>query len=131
MDGRDALAFFAPRVLEGEPRDSRRRSLGDDLQALDHAGHDLVLDPRVQTFGVLAHHDQVHMLDGSDVRQFDRPEVRVEIERFAQAHVDGREPFADGRGDRALQGDLVPPDRFDEIVGQRAAVLSSSFTPAS
>ena len=49
-------------VLEREPRDARRRLLGDDLQALDDAGHDLVLEPGVEVLGVLAHDDQVDVL---------------------------------------------------------------------
>ena len=32
-------------VLEGEEGDARRGALGDDLQALDDAGHDDVLEP--------------------------------------------------------------------------------------
>ena len=37
-------------------------SLGDDLQALDHAGHDLVLEAGVEILGVLAHDDEIDAL---------------------------------------------------------------------
>src|SRR5207253_9609655 len=47
VDGGHFLAAFAPRVLEGRPRDSHRRMMRDDLQALHHAGHYLVLQARV------------------------------------------------------------------------------------
>ena len=43
-------------------RDARRGLLGDDLQALDDARHDLVLEPRVEVLGVLAHDDDVDAL---------------------------------------------------------------------
>ena len=43
---RHALAAVLPRVLEREPRDPRRGLLGDDLQALDDARHDDVLEAR-------------------------------------------------------------------------------------
>ena len=59
VDRRDALAARSPRVLERELRDPRRRLLGDDLQALDDAGDDLVLEPGVQVFGVLADDDDI------------------------------------------------------------------------
>ena len=40
-------------------RDARRRLLGDDLQALDDAGHDLVLEAGVEILGVLADDDEI------------------------------------------------------------------------
>ena len=60
-----AVTFLRPsraRVLEREPRDPRRRLLGDDLQALDDAGDDLVLEAGVEVLGVLADDDQVDVL---------------------------------------------------------------------
>ena len=57
-----AVTRFRPsraRVVEGEPGDPRRRLLGDDLQALDDAGDDLVLEAGVEILGVLADDDQV------------------------------------------------------------------------
>ena len=42
--------------------DPRRRALGDDLQALDDARHDFVLEAGVEILGVLAHDDQVDAL---------------------------------------------------------------------
>ena len=67
------------------------------LSALDHARHDLVLDPRVQPLGVLAHDHEVDVLDSASRRPAGshRPEARVEVERVAQAHVDALESLAD------------------------------------
>ena len=63
VDRRHLLAAVPPRVLEGELRDARRRALGDDLQALDDAGHDFVLEPGVEILGVLADDDEVDALE--------------------------------------------------------------------
>ena len=63
VDGRHLLPAVPPRVLEGELGDARRRPLGDDLQALDDARHDLVLEAGVQILGVLADDDQVDALE--------------------------------------------------------------------
>ena len=87
---------MAPRVLEREPRDARRGVLGDDLQALDDAGHDLVLEAGVQVLGVLADDDEIDALEARrHARQVPhRPQVGVEIQRLAQADVHAREPLA-------------------------------------
>ena len=59
VDGVNLLAMHAARVLEGEPGDARGSLFGDDLQALDHAGHDFMLDARVQSLGIFANDDQI------------------------------------------------------------------------
>ena len=93
VDRGHLLPPVPPRVLEREVRDARRRLLGDDLQALDHARHDLVLEAGVEILGVLAHDDQVDALEARvDAGQVpDRPQVRVQIERLAQPDVHARE----------------------------------------
>ena len=53
------------RVLEGEARDARGGGLGDDLERLDDAGHDDVLEAAVEVLGVLAHDDEVHALEAA------------------------------------------------------------------
>ena len=128
------LAAVPPRVLERELRDARRRPLRDDLQALDDARHDFVLEPGVEVLGVLADDDQVDALEPRrHARQVpDRPQVRVEIERLAQADVDAGEPFADRRRDRPLQRDLVAADRVEQLdAAARVPVRSNASTPAS
>ena len=57
------LRSFAPRVLEGEPRDAPRRARRDHLDAFDDAGRDLMLDAGVEVLGVLAHDDQVDIFE--------------------------------------------------------------------
>src|SRR3954468_28155 len=63
VDRSDALASELARVLERELRDPRRGLLGDDLDALDNAGDDLVLEPGIEVFGVFADDDQIDALE--------------------------------------------------------------------
>src|SRR5882724_3437312 len=54
-------------------------------------------------------------------------EIRVEIECFAQRHIDAGCAARDGRGHRPLQGDMILPDRFhsqliDELSALRGLV---------
>ena len=117
--------LVAPGVLEGEAGDAQRRHLGDDLEALDHAGDHDVLEPGVEVLGVLADDDQVHALVArSHVGQVPhRAEVGVEVERLAQPDVDAGEARPDRRRDRALERDLGAADRLEQRLGQRGAVL--------
>ena len=59
------LRLTLARVLEGKARDAGGSFLGDDLQALDHAGHDFMLDAGVQALGVLANDDEIDALDSA------------------------------------------------------------------
>src|SRR5262245_54530412 len=54
MNRRHLLPPMTLSVVEGETPDTCRSSLGDDFQALDDAGNDLMLEPGVEVFGVLA-----------------------------------------------------------------------------
>ena len=123
-----AVTFLRPRrraCSKANSRDLRRRLLGDDLQALDDAGHDDVLEAGVEVLGVLADDDEVDACEARRHRRQvpDRPQVGVEIERLAQADVDAGEALADRRRDRALQRDLVPADRIEQRLRQRRAVF--------
>ena len=61
--------------------------------------------------------------EGTPGRFAHRPQVRVEVEGLAQSDVDAREPLADRRRDRALQGDAVGRHRVEQRLRQRAARL--------
>src|SRR5262249_24545124 len=110
---------------EGEPRDSRRRALRDDLQAFDDAWHDLVLQAGIQIFRVLADDDQVDVLEAGlhAGKVLDRPQVRIQIQRLPEPDVDAAEPFRDRRRHRSLQRHLVPFDRIEQRGWQRVADL--------
>src|SRR5579883_1262796 len=71
-------------------RDAPRRPRRDDLDALDHAGGDLVFDTRVEVFGVLAHHDEIDAREGRAhaLPAPGRAHVGVEVEGLAQGDVD-------------------------------------------
>jgi hypothetical protein len=121
------------RVLEGEPRDPRRRPLGDDLQAFDHAGHDLVFEAGVEIFRVLAHDDQVHVVEaGTDVR-----EIRDRL-RFAYRSSALRKPTLTLENPPPMG---VPTGPFSATLfrridsmrssGSGVPCVSTAFTPAS
>ena len=125
VDRGHALAGEAAGVVEGEARDPGRGLLGDDLQALDDARHDLVLEAGVEILGVLADDDQIDVLEAArhagEVAH--RAQVGVEVERLAQPDVDAGEALADRRRHRPLQRHLVRPDRVEQRHRQRLSVL--------
>ncbi len=84
------LALVLTRILEGETGNARRRLFGDDLQTLNDARNDLVLDPRIETLGVLAEDDEVNIrITRRNVRQVpDRPEICEQLELLPQLYVD-------------------------------------------
>ena len=125
----DALALVLARVLEGEAGDARGGFLGDDLQALHHAGHDFVLDAGVQALGVLADDDQVHVgVARRDVRKIaDGAEVGVQLEALAQGDVDAGKAAADGRGDGALERDMGALEGVNQFLGKILVVLLESI----
>ena len=61
MDGMNLLASVFAGIFEGEARDARGSFFRDDLQRLNHAGHDFVLDAAVFALSILAHNDEVHV----------------------------------------------------------------------
>ena len=125
VDRGHALAPVPARVLERESSDSRRRLLGDDLQALDDAGNDLVFQPGVEILGVLADDDEV---DVAETRRHARQvphgaKIRVEVEPLPKTDVHAREAFPHRSRDRTLERDRVAPDRLEKLRRKRRAAL--------
>jgi hypothetical protein len=89
-------------------------------QLLGFGGALLVLDSGVEILRVLAHDDQVDLLEPcADARiRLARPHLAVEVEALPQRDVDGAEAAADGRCDRALEGDPGLTDRVEDVVRQ-------------
>lgn len=58
----DLPPLVVPRELEGELRHTLGGLLGDQLDGLHHSVHDLVLDARVLSFGVLTDCDHVYVV---------------------------------------------------------------------
>ena len=105
-------------------RDAGRAFFGDDLDALDDAGNDFVLQTDVFALSVFADDDQV---DAGPMRFqagkiLDGAEVGEEVELFAQRDVDALEAAANGRGDGTFERDLVALDGFVERGGNVFAV---------
>src|ERR1039458_2460324 len=116
-------------MLEGETRDAGGSLLGDDLQALDHSGDNFVFDAGVKSFGIFAHHDQVHArVAGGNVREVaNGPEVGEEFEKITKQDVDDGEAGAAGRGHGAPQSDAGALDGFAEFLGNVFLVLLKGF----
>ena len=113
--------------LHRDARSRRRSSSPAARSAADHllglGVSRLVLDPRVEVFGVLAddHEVDVVVARAHALVGLARTEAGVEAELVAQRDVDRAEPVADRRRDRPLQRDLVLLDRRERLLGQRRA----------
>jgi hypothetical protein len=121
-------------VREGELGDPGRGARGDDLQALHHAGHDFMFEAGVEVLGVLAHDHEIDRAEASRrMRQRpDRAEVRVEIQRLAQADVHAGETGRDRRRHRSLEGDLSCGGSTPAVqAGSGWPVRSTATTPAT
>ena len=77
-----------------------------------------MLDAGIKAFRVLTHDHQIETgIAAGNVRESPYgTQIRVKIERFAQAHVDGSETLANRRGDRTFQANLISLDRFDKFI---------------
>ena len=100
-----------------------RRDPPDQLLRL--LGAFLVLDPRVQVFGVFADDDQVDVLEaGADAGiRLARTHLAVEVEALPEGDVDGAEAASDRRGDGSLEGDPRLADRVEHLVRERVAAV--------
>ena len=120
-----------PRILERELRDPPRRPRRDHLDTLDHPRRDLMLDSRVQVLRILAHHDQIDLVErrmhSGEVHR--RPHVGVEVEGAPQMHVDRAPAFRHPRLERPLERDPRAFERFDQRVGHRRAEAPKRIHP--
>lgn len=118
VDDADLVAADLLGLLEGEAQDALRGLAGDELDALDDAVDDGVLDARVLALGVLADQDGVDVVVGGLVAGDGAagPQVGEEVEGAAQGQVERDVALADGRGERALEGDLVALDALNRRV---------------
>lgn len=120
----DFLAMPSRGVAKGIARDARAGGPAGDFEAGDDAGDDLIFDAAVEAFGVFAndHHVDIFIARLDARHAAHRPDGGVEIQLLAKLHVDGFEPFANGCGDRAFEGDFRLPNRGDGLVGQDVVV---------
>ncbi len=125
VNGVDFLALILSGILESKFRDARRSLLRDDLQAFHHTGDDLVLQPGVQTLGILAHDDEIYIgITRGNMRQIPNgTEIRIQLKFPAQRNVDAGKPAAHRRGHRALQTHASALDRLKRIFRDVFTVL--------
>ena len=129
-----ACIFLRPNfagVLKGPARDARGGLFGDDLDALHHARHDLVLDARVQSLGIFADDDEIDArIAGGDAGKIaDGAEVAEQFELPAQLHVDAAESAADGRGHRPFQRHPGALDGLDQLLGNVLVIFGKGVGP--
>ena len=120
VEHRDLAAVAARGVAEPISGNAHAGGLGGDLHAGHHARYDLILDAAVEAFGVFAddHHvDPVEpRLDAGEVA--DGANGGVQVQLLAELDVDALKPFANGRGNRSFQRDLVRLDGGQRALGQ-------------
>lgn len=98
VDDADLVAANLLGVLEGEAEDALRGLAGDELNGLDDAVNDLVLDTRVLALGVLSDQDSVDVIVGGLVAS-DRSagtEVGKEVEGSSKGQVERDVALANG-----------------------------------
>ena len=93
-------------------------------------------DPRIDVFRIFPEHHHIGLFrmfygGGHAGEITDRAQAHIKIQLLTQGHVQGAEPFADGGGQRAFDGDPVFPDRIHRFLGQPGAfaVNSVGFFP--
>ncbi len=131
MDDGNLAAAFPAGVFKSIADNPLRRTAGNDLDAFRGIGADSVLHPRIEIFGIFAHHNQIDIL----VQRIDsgialrRPQVDIEIEFTAQGYIDAAKTGTDGRSQRPLQTDPGLPQRKQGLFRQGcAAFLESCLT---
>lgn len=108
VDGAHLVLADLLGVLEGEAEDALRGRAGDELDGLDDAVDDDVLDARVLALGVLTDEDGVDVVVGGLVagNGLAGTDVGEEVEGAAEGQVEGDVALADGglRGDQTVLG---------------------------
>src|SRR5579864_2249599 len=132
VDGMDLLAFVLARIVESETRDAGGGFRGDDLQALDHAGNNFMLDAGIKALGIFANDDQVNVRIASrNVRKIaNGPEVCVELEALAQLDVNAGKAAADRRRHRSLRPTRVRSIESLRSFGMYSLYFSKASAPA-
>ena len=119
VDSADLLPANVASVLESVTQNALRGLTGDKLDGLDDAIDDNVLDTGVLALGVLTDQDGVdvvvrrlvalHGPAGTDVGE--------EVEGAAERQIERDVTLADGRREGTLEGNVVPVDALNGLVG--------------
>lgn len=119
VNSADLLPANVAGVLEGVTEDALRGLTGDELDGLDNAVDDNVLNARVLALGVLTDQDGVDVVIGG-LEALDGPagtDVGEKVEGTAECQVEGDVTLADGSREGTLEGNVVPVDAFNGLVG--------------
>ena len=125
MDDGDLLAAELQRVLEREACDSAGTVTGIHAGRDRHrvrivANRDVVFEGDVEAFEILADQHDVDILEPAPRDQrVGGAQIGVEMEFFAQTHVDGAETAAHRRGQRPLQRQFGPVNTVQRGLRQR------------
>ena len=119
VNSADLLPANVTGVLEGVAQDALRGLAGDELDGLDNAIDNNVLDARVLALGVLTDQDGVDVVVGG-LEALDGPagtNVGEEVEGATEGQVQRDVTLADGGREGTLEGNVVPVDALDGLVG--------------
>ena len=119
VNSADLLPANVTGVLEGVAQDALRGLAGDELDGLDNAIDDNVLDTGVLALGVLTDQDGVDVVVGG-LEALDGPagtDVGEEVEGTAERQVERDVALANGCGEGTLESNQVPVDALDRLVG--------------
>ncbi len=119
VDSADLLPANVAGVLEGVAQDTLGSLTGDKLDALDNAVDNDVLDTGVLSLGVLTDQDGVDVVVGG-LEALNAPagtDVGEEVEGTAECQVERDVALANGCREGTLEGNVVPGDALDGLVG--------------
>ena len=90
MDAVDCFAPLFPSPIKSKAEKTPAGGLGDNLETLHDAGNDDMLDGRIEIFGKLANHQEVHALESSrqPANVLDRPDRGEKSQFFAELDIE-------------------------------------------
>jgi hypothetical protein len=118
VDGSDAVTTNLLGVGESITSDTLRSILGNQLDGLNNAINDFVLNTRVFTLSVFTDKNGVNVLIRGFVtnNRAARTNVGIEVESTTKSQVERNVTFANGGGKRSLQSDGVLADRLNGAI---------------
>ena len=140
MDASDSVPTVLSSIFESVSADVSGSGVSDELDRLDDAGNDFVLNAGVFTFGVFSDGDDVDifvlglMADDGLKRRLDKghckdasylawSDVGVKTESLSEHEVHGGMTSANGGSKGTLKTDLVLVDRFPSGFGEDPAAI--------
>lgn len=118
VNNTDLLLVDITSILECVSQDPLGSSSCDELDRLDDSVNDNMFDATVFSFGIFSNQDGVDIVVGSLVAldASAGTDVCKEVECASEGQVERDMAFADGGGERALEGNVVLVDGLDRFV---------------